>query len=140
MPRGEIGKMAVGCGVIGLLFAAGSLVVVPPLYDISLAGFEQLAWIFGVYVAARGIRFLIKAVCNAAGLHTVLMLSNYLVLAVGVLLIGGAILLNGSAVSITMIAVMITVAHVCRFPVLLKILRGGFDSRQPAGIGVGRDR
>jgi hypothetical protein len=128
--------MIAGSTAIGAAFAAGAALLVPLIYDVSLSGLELLPWIFGLYVAARGIRYIIKAVCNATGLHVTLMLSNYLVFAAGAVMLVLALWSGGGAISILTLAAILAAAHLLRAPLLAKVMmsRSGFGEVMKLGV------
>ncbi len=132
----EIALMIAGSVAIGGAFAIGGYFLVPVIYDVSLSGQAALPWVFGLYVAARGIRYIVKAVCNATGLHVTLMLSNYLVFAAGGILLSVALWSGGGAVSVSVLAGILTAAHLLRAPVLAKVMlsRRGIGEAMKLGV------
>lgn len=132
----DIAFMVAGSVVTGAVFAVVGHLLVPLIYGVSLSEAMALPWLFGLYVAARGIRFIIKAVCNATGLHVTLMVSNYLVFAAGATMIASALYLGGGALSVAALAGIVAIAQLLRAPVLAKVLisRRGIGERMKLGV------
>ncbi|MGD9866696.1 MAG: hypothetical protein AB7U38_01720 [Hyphomicrobiales bacterium] len=122
LPRREVSLMALACAAAGLAFAIAGLVVVPWIYAVPLDGVALLPWLFGLYVAARGVRFLVKAVCNAAGHHEALLLSNILVLAVASALLVAMLAAGAGKLTIVALAAIMAFAQLTRLPVLAWLL------------------
>lgn len=131
----DIAIMFSGTIAIGIAFGVASYLFVPLIYDVSLAGQDMLAWLFGLYVSARGIRYIVKAVCNATGLHVTLMLSNYLTFAGGAALLLAALWVGGGDISVSAITGLLAAAHLLRAPLLLKVMmsRSGFGESMKLG-------
>ena len=136
LARRDIAIMIAGSVAIGILFAIASYLFVPLIYDVSLEGLDVLPWLFGLYVVARGIRYIVKAVCNATGLHLTLMLSNYLVFIGGALLLLLALWSGGGAISVAMIAGLLATAHLLRAPILAKVMTSRSGIGEPMKLGV----
>ena len=132
----DIGLMVAGSIATGGVFAVAGHLLVPLIYGVSLSGVQALPWLFGLYVAARGIRYIHKAVCNATGLHVTLMVSNYLVFAAGAALLVLALYTGGGTLSVAALAGILTAAHLLRAPVLAKVLmsRSGIGERMKLGV------
>ncbi len=131
----EILWMAAGCVGVGAVAGILGIAFVPPIYGVSLEGIEMLPWLFGIYVTARGIRHLLKAVCNATGLHWTLLAANYLVLIAGSIAVAVLLLTGGGVLSITALAAVLALAQLGRAPFLFRILvhRAGFRERLVLG-------
>lgn len=125
----EITWMVLACICFGAVAGALGHLVVPPIYDVSLWGFEALPWMFGLYVAARGIRYVVKAVCNATGLHWTLLASNCLVLGVGGAVLATLLLVDGRMLTVVSLAAIIAAVQLFRLPFLIRIVVSG------AGVG-----
>ena len=136
LPGRDIATMIAGSLAIGLAFAVAGHLLVPLIYGVSIAGMELLPWVFGLYVAARGVRYIVKAVCNATGLHVTLMLSNCLVLVVGASLLAAALIIGDGALSVIALAAILTTAHLLRAPVLARMLfsRNGLGESLKLGV------
>lgn len=132
----DIGIMVSGTIAVGIAFGIASYLLVPFIYDVSLAGQDMLPWLFGLYVAARGIRYIVKAVCNATGLHVTLLLSNYLAFAGGAILLLSALWAGGGAISVSAIAGLLAAAHLLRAPILLKVMMSRSGIREPMKLGA----
>ena len=61
MPGGDVWAMIGASAGIGAVFAIAGALIVPLLYDVTLTGHMALPFIFGLYVAARGVRYIVKA-------------------------------------------------------------------------------
>lgn len=122
LPRREIVLMAFICVTAGLVFAFAGQLVVPWIYALDLEGLTPVPWLFGAYVAARGLRFLVKSVCNAAGRHEALLVSNVLVLAVGAALLVAMLTAGTGTLSIIALAAVMAAAQLTRLPVLAWLL------------------
>lgn len=132
----DIGIMVSGTIAVGIAFGIASYLLVPFIYDVSLAGQDMLPWLFGLYVAARGIRYIVKAVCNATGLHVTLLLSNYLTFAGGAVLLLSALWAGGGAISVSAIAGLLAAAHLLRAPILLKVMLSRSGIGEPMKLGA----
>ncbi len=132
----DIALMIAGSAVVGLAFALCGHLLVPLIYDVSLSGLAMLPWLFGLYVAARGVRYIVKALCNATGLHMTLALSNWLVLGGGAFLLAAALVAGGGSISIIALAGILTAAHLLRLPVLVGMLTLRSGIRENMKLGV----
>lgn len=131
----EITLMLAGCAVVGVIAGILGLFLVPPIYGISLEGLEALPWVFGLYVSARGIRYLIKAVCNAAGFHWTLLVSNVVVLVAGSTGIGLVMLADRVELTVAALAAILALAQLFRLPFLIAVLARRTGLGEHAALG-----
>lgn len=131
----EVTLMLTGCFVVGAVAGVLGLYLVPPIYGLSLDGLEALPWAFGLYVSARGIRYLIKAVCNAAGFHWTLLVSNVVVLLTGAAGIGLVFLADRVDLTVAALAAILALAQLFRLPFLIAVLARRTRYRERAAFG-----
>ena len=131
----EIFLMLSGCFVVGGVAGTLGLFLVPPIYGVSLDGLEALPWAFGLYVSARGVRYLIKAVCNAAGFHWTLLVSNALVLAVGSTGVGLVMLADRVDLTVAALAAILALAQLFRLPFLIAVVARHTRLREHTALG-----
>ena len=131
----EITLMLAGCVLVGFIAGALGLLLVPPIYGVSLDGLEALPWVFGLYVSARGLRYLVKAVCNAAGLHWTLLASNVVVLLAGSTGVALVMLADSVDLTVAALAAILALAQLFRLPFLFAVLARRAGPREHAALG-----
>lgn len=122
LPVRHVYLMIVGCFLVGGMFALVGLVIVPPLYGLAGGGFATLAGLFGLYVAARGVRYLTKSVCNACGAHGELLNANLLAFGVAVVLAAVCWSIHGPVMSVIALTGILVAANMMRLASLVFVI------------------